>query len=78
MPGGRRVHILGDRHDGFRPVPREAERVGLSTPHGLLARRVCTLLSFQRPRRLERRDAPPGRLRQQKKGLSPERPHRSR
>jgi hypothetical protein len=51
MPGGRRVHIFGDRHDGSNRPFRKLRNGSGSTPRSSAgARRGCTLLSFQRPR----------------------------
>jgi hypothetical protein len=76
---GRRVHIIGGRHDGsIARSARCAERVGLNTPRGHLRPAGVHAAQFSKTAvRLGRRDTPPRRPRRQKKGLSPERPHRS-
>jgi hypothetical protein len=53
MPGGRRVHILGGRHDGSINARPTLARDGSGSTHPQdRILRLCTLLSFQRPRRL--------------------------
>jgi hypothetical protein len=80
MSYGRRVHILGGRHDGvFSPPPGARTQSALAPPRGgsgsnvpaELAPRVRTLLSFQRPLRPRAAGLAAGsHLIGQKKGLS--------
>jgi hypothetical protein len=66
---GRRVHIIGGRHDGsIARSARCAERVGLNTPRGHLRPAGVHAAQFSKTAvRLGRRDAPPRRPRRAEK-----------